>query len=132
MKKQRMIRGKNIFEQVVKETAEQLQQPVSIVETVLMDQFKQAFKATHEVAEIEFSGFGNLKISASKLRKRIQKHETYRNAYIRELQGDPENLTLMKKLHQVDKDLEHFYARHHEIQTNTGGIQKQPVSSGTP
>jgi hypothetical protein len=111
---------------MVSVTSQQLQLPADVVELVLQDQFKRAFKAVHEVTEIEFSGFGNLLLSPTKVRKRLEKLTAIEAAYLQRLDENPADLTTFKKLGSLREDLDFYKKRHAQFQENPGRLQKRP------
>lgn len=53
-------------------TAEELELPLDIIETVIGDSYKNANKAARTTSEIEISGFGTFIVSQNKIRRKIK------------------------------------------------------------
>lgn len=65
----------NVREKLMQQTAQDVKQPLDLVEKVISFQFKHAAQAVRLYGEVEFSGFGKIIISQQKLRRRIQTQE---------------------------------------------------------
>lgn len=66
------MKNKDYF---IKQTAEQMELPLELVNAVISFQGEDAARAAHIYNEIEFSGFGKFLLSQHRLKKNIERAE---------------------------------------------------------
>lgn len=92
----------------VKRTSAKLSVPEDVVETIINHQWKSAKEAAHNVNQIEISGVGKFFVSEAKTKKKINKLEDIKKAYLKALDKTDEKKveTIRMKLKSVEQSLE--------------------------
>jgi len=101
---------------IVKQTASRCSMDILTTEFVIRDSFKNMSRvlSNTDVSEVEVAGLGKFKLSENKLRRRLDKYYSIRQAYEekqlsylsnRETMTDQEYRKLEKKVRQVNSDI---------------------------
>lgn len=126
--------NKTTKELLIEKTADDLGQPLSIVEEVVGWVMKDTFKALKKYDEVEVSGFGKFLISQAKLRKRIITHERI----LSHLLSHPQTEERDVKIEGVKATLNYYYSKiktnennKENLQTDVGGMAQPNNSPGS-
>ena len=116
---------------LIDKTATELQQSDATVNSVINWMFRDVTKALKIYKEVELSGFGMLKLSQAKLKKRIIRLEEIKQR----LSLHPQTEDVLIKLEGIEKSLQYFYSKTNEtkqenILPDLGGIPQSINSSG--
>lgn len=126
-----MAANKSIKDRLLEKTAEDLGQPLGIVEDTMRWMFKDTIKALRKYEQVEISGLGTFIMSPAKLKRRIVKLERIKGLLEAKLPTED----VLRKIESVTINLQYYYSKTNEIeqkniQANSGGLQESLASSG--
>jgi len=126
-----MAAEKKIKDRLLEKTAEDLGQPLNIVEDTMRWMFKDMTKAFKIYEQIEMSGFGTFLMSQAKLKRRIKKLERILG-YLKDKLPTED---VIEKIESVNNSLQYYYSKQtnetkqENIQTNMGRVEEFEIST---
>lgn len=122
---------KKIKDRLLEKTADDLEQPLGVVEDIMRWMFKDAIKAFKAYEQVEISGWGTFLMSPAKIKRRIVKLERIKGLLEAKLPTED----VLRKIESVSNNLQYYYSKTNEIeqkniQADSGRIQKLVAASG--
>ncbi len=102
---------------LIKRTAEKTGEAEDVVSKIIDFEFTDAREALKRFSEVEITGFGKFIVSNAKVRKKIRRLHDIEEAYITNLQDEPEEMTdrrrdlLLTKLGMAREAIEYLKTR---------------------